>query len=97
MFRWVRVFAALFYLGLLFSGAAWLANRYLVFDGLVAVAVGGRESLAVRPAGEGAGFTLSPHRGLSPDLLPFDNFNALNWESEAPVEGAASIAGGSRQ
>ncbi|HRZ18267.1 MAG TPA: hypothetical protein P5141_11950, partial [Candidatus Hydrogenedentes bacterium] len=73
MFRWVRVFAALFYLGLLFSGAAWLANRYLVFDGLVAVAVGGRESLAVRPAGEGDGFTLSPHRGLSPDLLPFDN------------------------
>lgn len=73
MFRWVRIFAALFYLGLLFSGAAWLANRHLVFDGLVAVAVGGRESLAVRPAGEGAGFTLSPHRGLSPDLLPFDN------------------------
>ena len=73
MFRWVRVFAALFYLGLLFSGAAWVANRHLVFDGLVAVAVGGRESLAVRPAGEGAGFTLSPHRGLSPDLLPFDN------------------------
>ena len=26
------------------------------------------------------------------DLLPFDSFNALNWESEAPVEGAASIA-----
>jgi hypothetical protein len=64
---------ALFYLGLLFSGAAWLANRYLVFEGVVAVAVGGRESLAVRPAGEGDGFTLSPTRGLSPDLLPFDN------------------------
>lgn len=73
MFRWARIFAALFYLGLLFSGAAWLANRHLAFDGLVAVAVGGRESLAVRPAGEGAGGTLSPHRGLSPDLLPFDN------------------------
>jgi len=67
------MFAALFYLGALFSGAAWLANRHLAFDGLVAVAVGGRESLAVRPAGEGAGFTPSPHRGLSPDLLPFDN------------------------
>jgi len=67
------MFAALFYLGVLFSGAAWLANRHLAFDGFLAVAVGGRESLAVRPAGEGAGFTLSPHRNLSPDLLPFDN------------------------
>ena len=26
------------------------------------------------------------------DLLPFDSFNALNWESEASVEGVTSIA-----
>ena len=26
------------------------------------------------------------------DLLQFDSFNALNWESEAPVEGVTSIA-----
>ena len=26
------------------------------------------------------------------DLLQFDSFNALNWESEAPVDGVASIA-----
>lgn len=69
-FRAGLVFGALVYLGALFVGAAWLLNRHAVFDGWIAVPVGGGESLAVRPA-DGGGLYFTPHRGLTAELLPF--------------------------
>ncbi|NLF58868.1 MAG: hypothetical protein GX580_14655 [Candidatus Hydrogenedens sp.] len=87
-FRSGLVCGCLFYLGAIVVAAAWLLNRHAVFDGLIAVPVGGAESLAVRPSGGGARL-FTPHRALTPELLSFDTpaVSRRVFNADTPLDG----------